>query len=214
VYISLALWGLEISDRPDDAELGRWTRELHKNLVLGKKGKDSFTDKLISEVEETRTEWNNRKNKFKETKEKDSVPISQGEACNDGESQEAPAVKNKSKPTRDELNLYASEINVSSYIQEQFFDYFQSNGWKVGKNPMKDWKAALRNWVRRGGKEEPFRPPTQEEMNSHAIEIKFNNSFEIAQFANYYNKKGWEGIHDWKAAMNSWANKWKASQNG
>jgi len=79
---------------------------------------------------------------------------------------------------------------------------------------MKDWKAALRNWVRRGGKEEPFRPPTQEEMNLYAVELKFNNSFEIAQFSNYYKKKGWAGIHDWKAAMNAWANKWKASQNG
>lgn len=93
VYISLALWGLEISERPDDAELGKWTRELHKNLVLGKKGKDSFADKLISEVEETRTEWNNRKNKFKETKEKDSAPSAPGGAGNEGENPETPAVK-------------------------------------------------------------------------------------------------------------------------
>lgn len=35
---------------------------------------------------------------------------------------------------------------------EQFFDHFQSNGWKVGgKAPMKDWKAAVRNWERREG---------------------------------------------------------------
>jgi hypothetical protein len=33
---------------------------------------------------------------------------------------------------------------------EKFFDWFSSNGWRVGKNPMKDWKAALRNWMRRG----------------------------------------------------------------
>lgn len=130
------------------------------------------------------------------------------------ETPEEQPTKQKGQPTQEELSLYASEINVSSYIQEQFFDYFQSNGWRVGKNPMKDWKAALRNWVRRGGKEEPFRPPTQEEMNLYAVELKFNNSFEIAQFSNYYKKKGWAGIHDWKAAMNAWANKWKASQNG
>jgi len=30
-----------------------------------------------------------------------------------------------------------------------FFDYYQSNGWKVGKNPMKDWKAAARGWKSR-----------------------------------------------------------------
>lgn len=30
-----------------------------------------------------------------------------------------------------------------------FFDYYSSKGWKVGRSPMKDWKAAARNWVRR-----------------------------------------------------------------
>lgn len=29
---------------------------------------------------------------------------------------------------------------------EKFFDYYQSNGWRVGKNKMKDWKAAIRTW--------------------------------------------------------------------
>ena len=28
-------------------------------------------------------------------------------------------------------------------------DYYQSNGWRVGKQKMKDWKAAVRNWARR-----------------------------------------------------------------
>lgn len=38
---------------------------------------------------------------------------------------------------------------------EKFFDYYQSNGWKVGKNIMKDWKAAARNWCKRNfGKNE------------------------------------------------------------
>ena len=29
-----------------------------------------------------------------------------------------------------------------------FYDYYESNGWCVGKKPMKDWKAAVRNWMR------------------------------------------------------------------
>ena len=32
---------------------------------------------------------------------------------------------------------------------ERFVDYYTANGWKVGKNPMKDWKAAVRNWERK-----------------------------------------------------------------
>ena len=29
---------------------------------------------------------------------------------------------------------------------EKFFNFYESNGWKVGKNPMKDWKASVRSW--------------------------------------------------------------------
>ena len=52
---------------------------------------------------------------------------------------------------------------VSAYMQEQkalcqdphqakeqaqrFVNYYQSNGWKVGRNPMQDWQAAANNWL-------------------------------------------------------------------
>ena len=46
--------------------------------------------------------------------------------------------------------------NVIGYCQEKgykvdahrFIDFYESKGWMVGKNKMKDWKAALRNWAR------------------------------------------------------------------
>ena len=31
---------------------------------------------------------------------------------------------------------------------ERFIDYYDANGWKVGRNPMKDWRAAVRVWAR------------------------------------------------------------------
>lgn len=31
----------------------------------------------------------------------------------------------------------------------KFFDHFSANGWRVGRTPMRDWQAALRNWARR-----------------------------------------------------------------
>jgi hypothetical protein len=45
-------------------------------------------------------------------------------------------------------------VQVADYCQERhnqvnpqtFIDHYESNGWKVGKNPMKDWKAAVRTW--------------------------------------------------------------------
>ncbi len=40
--------------------------------------------------------------------------------------------------------------NVSTKEEaEKYFDYFKSNGWKVGRSSMKDWQAAARNWIRR-----------------------------------------------------------------
>ena len=42
---------------------------------------------------------------------------------------------------------------------EAFFDYYQANGWMAGKNHMKDWKAAARNWSRRERHAGGFSPP-------------------------------------------------------
>lgn len=33
---------------------------------------------------------------------------------------------------------------------QKFHDFYSANGWKVGRNPMKDWEAAARNWIRNG----------------------------------------------------------------
>ena len=49
------------------------------------------------------------------------------------------------KPTLSEIEQYCLERN-NNVNAEQFYDYYESNGWKVGKNAMKDWKAAVRTW--------------------------------------------------------------------
>ena len=50
-------------------------------------------------------------------------------------------------PTLYEVTEYCSERG-NKVDPERWFDYYTSNGWKVGKNPMKDWKAAVRTWER------------------------------------------------------------------
>jgi hypothetical protein len=49
------------------------------------------------------------------------------------------------KPTQEEIKTYCLE-RKNNINPEKFRDYYESNGWKVGKNPMKDWKACVRNW--------------------------------------------------------------------
>lgn len=50
-------------------------------------------------------------------------------------------------PTPEEVNTYCRERN-NGIDGSEFCDFYTSNGWKVGKNPMKDWKAAVRTWER------------------------------------------------------------------
>lgn len=50
-------------------------------------------------------------------------------------------------PTLEDVQNYCFERN-NNVDAQRFIDYYTSNGWKVGKNPMKDWKAAVRNWER------------------------------------------------------------------
>ena len=51
-------------------------------------------------------------------------------------------------PTIDEVEDYRREKNLPNLYPEQFVDFYESKGWMVGKNKMKDWKAAARNWDR------------------------------------------------------------------
>ena len=53
------------------------------------------------------------------------------------------------KPTLSQITQYCLERN-NNVNAEQFYDYYESNGWKVGKNAMKDWKACVRTWERNG----------------------------------------------------------------
>jgi hypothetical protein len=53
------------------------------------------------------------------------------------------------KPAPEEIDSYFLEIGSSRSESEKFQDFYSSNGWKVGRNPMRDWKATARNWHRR-----------------------------------------------------------------
>lgn len=54
-------------------------------------------------------------------------------------------------PTVDEVAAYCQERG-NGLDPETFVDFYASKGWMVGKNPMKDWKAAVRTWERSEGR--------------------------------------------------------------
>jgi len=51
------------------------------------------------------------------------------------------------KPSVEEVKAYCESI-AASIDCERFVDFYASKGWRVGDAPMKDWRAAVRNWSR------------------------------------------------------------------
>ena len=70
------------------------------------------------------------------------------------------------KPSISDIKQYCIERN-NNVNAEQFFDYYESNGWKVGKNSMKDWKAAVRTWER----SEYRKPNSKKNSKEDAINV-------------------------------------------
>jgi predicted phage replisome organizer len=58
------------------------------------------------------------------------------------------SVKKFSPPSLEELESYCKENKLEYVDAQKFMNYYQSNGWRVGRNPMKDWRAAARSWNR------------------------------------------------------------------
>ena len=77
------------------------------------------------------------------------------------------------KPTDFEVIEYMKEKNFINPGAEceKFVDHYNANGWKVGKNSMKDWKAAVRNWA----KNEKFGVKTRKPLTEMTDEERFNS---------------------------------------
>ena len=56
-------------------------------------------------------------------------------------------------PSPQSVKEYLIEQNIKSFTSTQFIDYYEARGWMIGKNKMKDWKAAVRTWKNRETKE-------------------------------------------------------------
>ena len=52
------------------------------------------------------------------------------------------------KPSLDDIRAYCIS-RANNVDPDQFFNFYESKGWMVGKTPMKDWRAAVRTWEKR-----------------------------------------------------------------
>lgn len=98
---------------------------------------------------------NNPKNNQKTTKKQSNENVNVNENVNENvvivpTAQQPPQRKTAKfvKPTIEEIRAYTTAKHYT-FDAEAFFAYYESNGWKVGRNPMKDWRMACTTWQKK-----------------------------------------------------------------
>lgn len=106
---------------------------------------------------ETETETRNKKLEVEKEKEKEKVAI---------------APPRFQKPTIEQIKTYSED---QGYVldAQAFWDFYESKGWKVGNQGMKDWQAAVRNWVRKD--RQHFGSDNTKSRQKIAFEKAYNN---------------------------------------
>ena len=110
----------------------------NKRKDNGLKGGRPRTEKVEIETEKNRTETEPKPKKT----ETDSLYKYKREIEREKEN------KKNMPPSVEDVSEYCRERN-NGVDAQQFFDFYQSKGWKTGSSAMKDWRAAVRTWERR-----------------------------------------------------------------
>jgi len=92
----------------------------------------------------------------------------------------APSPKRFIKPTLEEIKAYCAERR-NTVSPEKFLDYYEANGWRVGRNPMKDWRAAVRTWEKN---EAAFAPKTPRDFEKEDAERRKRTLEKVMQEIN------------------------------
>lgn len=93
----------------------------------------------------------------------------------------APKEKHFFPPTIQEIKDYAHQTNKPDY-SEQFFNYYESIGWLVGRNKMKKWKSAYAGWcTRQNSYGQPNRKQVSAPTYSKSIEETNQAAMKIMQ---------------------------------
>lgn len=117
-------WELEETEETEEKRTKREDKEEKEEYIYNNPLMDLTEDTEIREKEKTIEN-----------------PVSEDKI----QEKERPKRKQFVKPTLEEVQAYCRE-RESTVSAHAFYDWYESNGWRVGKNPMKDWKAAIRTW--------------------------------------------------------------------
>ncbi|WP_455994360.1 Lin1244/Lin1753 domain-containing protein [Porphyromonas endodontalis] len=130
VSVEKTIGAMEFTERKPDKEKKRKEKESNSRLLF--EDKSSHNNPSLYSAREDFDEAQN---------------------CDDKQIENEQAKKRVARfvpPTIEEVQNYISEKNYEDYVSaDHFINFHESKGWMIGKNKMKDWRAAVRTWVLR-----------------------------------------------------------------
>jgi hypothetical protein len=113
-------------------DLEKWENQRQQRVLAGKKS-----------AEIRATKKNERSTTVNETERNPTVSVN--DSVSDNVNKNNNKRRNFIPPTTEQIKAYCLE-RKNNIDAQRFIDHYSSNGWMVGKNKMKDWKAAVRTW--------------------------------------------------------------------
>lgn len=127
---------------------GSYDEDVFTKFQKDEQGK-FYNIRLEEEVDKRKAYSESRRNNRKKKKDMNNTSSSYVEHMENENEIEDLIVKKKvvrfQKPTIEQLKEYMSEQGMND-ISENWLNHYEANGWMVGKNKMKDWKASVRTW--------------------------------------------------------------------
>ena len=127
---------------------GSYDEDVFTKFQKDEQGK-FYNIRLEEEVDKRKAYSESRRNNRKKKEDVNNISLSYVEHMeNENENEdliEKKKVARFQKPTIEQLKEYMSEQGMND-IAENWLNHYEANGWMVGKNKMKDWKASVRTW--------------------------------------------------------------------
>ena len=101
-------------------------------------------------------------------------------------------ITNKSKCSFEQVYEYMANkisLDLAKIEAEKFVNYYESNGWKVGKNTMKSWTHAANNWINKAQEYAKGTTNNHRKLNKHELE-------ELRNYNYIYSTSYGEGDYD------------------
>ena len=127
-------------------DIDKQAENYRKKADAGRLGGSKNKQNEANESNAKQNEANESKSNHKKEKEKEIEKDTEKESSSKEEQKkDAPRM---ARPTVEEVSAYCRERG-NTVDAQHFVDFYQSKGWKVGTQPMKDWRACVRTWEQR-----------------------------------------------------------------